>query len=1045
MVDPVTAGLIGWVCGKLADRVLKSLVSDRKLAQEVDNVVAEWAKSLPKDRYVHPKALFPEVDTSTGESERPEYCGLQAELVKNKLPSKEMWHAVFMESWRWVRDNLEETQSFFQLEEPEASEELERLAEATYNVCVQHEPVFKRAVIGKLDGIEGKIDGIGEYMRGRLKREVESLWPGVSLPLAGPKVSEPFAGRKEELEELTRAMGGEKTVVAVVGMAGQGKSCLVGEWYKRGARPGEGVGLFWRKVYEAGYTFDRFVDELYLYLTGEEIDRKRINTVEARTEVVEAALKERPCWIVLDGVERWLNRWAAEPDAGVEDLTVDDRSGQEAVLDKFLKGACFWENGSRLLLTTRAVPSAFDENPPLMIGEKHGQARRLASLREEEAVGLLDDLGVRGEKATMQEAARAYGCHPYAVHVLGVLIRDLYGGDASKWGEVNPLEETKLGGLFQRIIEDRGEDLGLLQLVASSVGPAPVEMLAELSGEDEGVIRKKLAELGKWQMAEFEGEETEQHTVVRQYLQDRMGRERTRALRRQIAAWWAERKVPARPVRIEEVRPLLKAVEHLIGAGEPRAAGRVLYRKWSGESYYILNEWVCRFGYLEESIRINSLVIRGYVRVIEKGRRRELRRDLAVCYDNRGNALWNQGKLDEAIADYGRAIVICEELVEREGRLELRNDLAMSYNNRGGALIEQGKLDDAIGDYGRAIAIIEEVVEKEGRLELRNNLATCYNNQGIALSDRGKLDEAIADYGRAIAIYKELVETEGSSELRRDLAMAYNNRWVALWRQGRLDQAIEDLGRAIAVYKELVEKEGRRELRHDLAACYDNRGIALAEDGKLGEAVEDHGRAIEIYAELVRKEGRRELRKGLATSYSNRGASLRGKGEVDEAIGDYGRAIVIREQLVEKEGRRELRSDLGGSLYNRALARGERNEWGEARADIEKGGGLLVEVIEEGQRHVIGSFVKAAGFRCQYAEELGDIKVAAEWANRAMRWFLEEVEGKRASEILLREAGGFAVDVGENLKVLSREGLDEKLFEKVLKALGEERKGRSKE
>ncbi|UCF44401.1 MAG: hypothetical protein JSV99_05695 [Planctomycetota bacterium] len=55
------------------------------------------------------------------------------------------------------------------------------------------------------------------------------------------------------------------------------------------------------------------------------------------------------------------------------------------------------------------------------------------------------------------------------------------------------------------------------------------------------------------------------------------------------------------------------------------------------------------------------------------------------------------------------------------------------------------------------------------------------------------------------------------------------------------------------------------------------------------------------------------------------------------------------------------------------------------------------------------------------------------------------MEGKRASEILLREAGDFAEAVGEDLKVLSREGLVEKLFEKVLKALAEERKGRSKE
>ncbi len=57
-----------------------------------------------------------------------------------------------------------------------------------------------------------------------------------------------------------------------------------------------------------------------------------------------------------------------------------------------------------------------------------------------------------------------------------------------------------------------------------------------------------------------------------------------------------------------------------------------------------------------------------------------------------------------------------------------------------------------------------------------------------------------------------------------------------------------------------------------------------------------------------------------------------------------------------------------------------------------------------------------------------------------MGWLLEEVEGKRASEILLREAGGFAEDVGENLKVLSREGLDKKLFEKVEKTLGKKEK-----
>jgi len=201
-------------------------------------------------------------------------------------------------------------------------------------------------------------------------KEVEGRWPKESLPLGGIKVSEPFAGRLEELRELTGGMGGDKTIVAVVGMAGQGKSCLAGEWYKRGARPPERVGLFWRKVYEPGFTFDKFLDELHFYLTGEHIDRKENATIEARAVAVEKLLKDKPCWIVLDGVERWLRLWAAEPDAGVENPSADDKSGQDTVFDKFLTGASFWSNGSRLLLTTRAVPSALDDNPPIRIGRK---------------------------------------------------------------------------------------------------------------------------------------------------------------------------------------------------------------------------------------------------------------------------------------------------------------------------------------------------------------------------------------------------------------------------------------------------------------------------------------------------------------------------------------------------------------------------------------------------------------------------------------------------------------------------------------------------
>ncbi|MCX5645431.1 MAG: tetratricopeptide repeat protein [Phycisphaerae bacterium] len=863
------------------------------------------------------------------------------------------------------------------------------------------------------------------------------LWPGVSLPRGGPKVSVPFAGREEELKELATGMSGDRKVVAVVGMAGQGKSCLVGEWYKRGAKPSQGVGLLWRKVYEAGYTFDRFIDELHLYLAGEPIDRMQVKTVRDRATIVENLLAAQPCWIVLDGVERWLKRWAADPDADAKDPTPDDRAGYDPVLDEFLKDACFWENGSRLLLTTHAVPSAFDENPPAMIGHRHGHEKRLTDLKPEEAIGLLDELDVKGTEKAKREAVSAYDCHAFAVHVLGVLIRDLYGGDVSRWRQVNPLQDKpELGGLFARIIDTCKEDLPLLEFVACSLGPAPVAMLAELVARDETSIRKSLAGLKKWQMVEFKGSGAEQHTLVRKFLTERMGQDEARAHQKRIAAWWTQRKTPTNPTEIEEVRSLLRAVEHLVAACDPDAAAAVFLAKPWPETGYCVGEWLWVFGYLDEGIRIEGLFIKAYMNLIDAEGRIELRNELARHYNNRGLALTDQGHLSEAIADYTQAIEVRDELVEREDRRELRNGLAMCYNNRGNALQDQGHLAQAIADFGHAIEITQGLVEREGRRELRNDLAMCYNNRGNALQDQGHLAQAIADYGHAIEIYEGLVEREGRRELRNNLARCYNNRGTALRVQGHLPEAIADHGRAIEIQEELVGREGHHEQRNDLAICYNNRGNALRVQGHLAETIADYSHAIEITQGLVEQEGRRELRNDLARCYNNRGAALRVQGHLTEAISDYGHAIEIREGLVEREGRRELRSDLESSLFNRALARSRTGEWQQAGADVEKGAALLRALVEEGQRHILRSLLQTLGFQCRYAKELDAPAKAVAGANEMMRWFLEEVEQDRTTEPLLKEAAGFAERVRGNQELLLGHGLDEALWRRFQSSLG---------
>ena len=92
----------------------------------------------------------------------------------------------------------------------------------------------------------------------------------------------------------------------------------------------------------------------------------------------------------------------------------------------------------------------------------------------------------------------------------------------------------------------------------------------------------------------------------------------------------------------------------------------------------------------------------------------------------------DQGKLDEAIACYRRA-------------LELKPDYAEAHNNLGNALKDQGKLDEAVACYRRA-------------LELKPDYAEAHNNLGIALKDQGKLDEAVACYRRALELKPDYAE-----------------------------------------------------------------------------------------------------------------------------------------------------------------------------------------------------------------------------------------------------------------------------------------------
>ena len=97
-----------------------------------------------------------------------------------------------------------------------------------------------------------------------------------------------------------------------------------------------------------------------------------------------------------------------------------------------------------------------------------------------------------------------------------------------------------------------------------------------------------------------------------------------------------------------------------------------------------------------------------------------------------GNAFLDQGKLDDAITCYEKA-------------LEIEPDCAEAYNNMGNAFRSKGKLDDAILCYQKA-------------LKLKPDFAGAYNNMGNTSQDQEKLNEAICYYEKALEIEPDFAE-----------------------------------------------------------------------------------------------------------------------------------------------------------------------------------------------------------------------------------------------------------------------------------------------
>ncbi len=241
-----------------------------------------------------------------------------------------------------------------------------------------------------------------------------------------------------------------------------------------------------------------------------------------------------------------------------------------------------------------------------------------------------------------------------------------------------------------------------------------------------------------------------------------------------------------------------------------------------------------------------------------------------IIYLNLGRALADQGRIDEAKAQYFKA-------------LRIKPDFTEGHYNLGYALASQGRLDEAIAQYSEALRsnpdyseghynlglalagrgrLDEAIAQFSEALRLRPDFPEAHNKLGLALAGQGRTDNAIAEYSEAL-------------RLKPDYAEAHNNLGVALARQGRIDEAVAQYLQALR-------------LNADFAEAHSNLGVALARQGKIVEAGAQFSEAVRTNPNLL-------------DARLNLGLALANQGKIGEAAAQLAEVLRLKPDFPEAQ------------------------------------------------------------------------------------------------------------------------------------------------
>lgn len=209
----------------------------------------------------------------------------------------------------------------------------------------------------------------------------------------------------------------------------------------------------------------------------------------------------------------------------------------------------------------------------------------------------------------------------------------------------------------------------------------------------------------------------------------------------------------------------------------------------------------------------------------------------AKVYNNSGICSWTQGRLDEAVERYNRAMYIYKKERDLQGTAKISNNI--------GIILEQkGELLQAAEFYRDAAEVFEKIGERRSQGYSFGNLATNFLTRGLPFQARQYLD-------RASELFDSLGDCEAS-------AMTAGNMADWFYLTGDLVSCEEYCAQALNLASDLGSSELKCETEIRLARLWMDRNRATALESlrkSNSDSVNMGWRELEVKAEYAICEG----------------------------------------------------------------------------------------------------------------------------------------------------------------------------------------------